>query len=80
MKAILAAIVLTIGLLSPAFAQNGQGQNGQGQNGQGQNGQGQNGSGLRGAPGPLIGAGLPGLAIGIGYGVYWLVRRRRNVG
>ena len=33
-----------------------------------------------GAPVPLMGAGLPGLAIGIGYGVYWLVRRRRNVG
>jgi len=32
-----------------------------------------------GAPAPLLGAGLPGLAIGIGYGVYWLVRRRRNV-
>jgi hypothetical protein len=65
MKAILTAIVLTMGLLSPAFAQNGQGQNG---------------NGTLGAPAPLIGAGLPGLAIGIGYGVYWLVRRRRNVG
>jgi hypothetical protein len=31
------------------------------------------------APAPLIGAGLPGLAVGIGYGIYWL-RRRRNVG
>jgi hypothetical protein len=72
MKAILTAVVLTMGLLSPAFAQ--------GQNGQGQNGQGQNGNGTYGAPAPLMGAGLPGLAIGIGYGVYWLVRRRRNVG
>ena len=30
----------------------------------------------RGAPGPIAGAGLPILAVG--YGVYWLVRRRRN--
>ena len=31
------------------------------------------------APGPLIGAGPVGLAIaGVGYGVYWLVKRRRR--
>lgn len=29
-----------------------------------------------GAPGPVLGAGLPVLAIG--YGVYWLVKRRRR--
>lgn len=29
-----------------------------------------------GAPLPLIGASIPGLAIG--YGVYWLIKRRRN--
>jgi hypothetical protein len=31
------------------------------------------------SPAPLIGAGLPGIAIAIGYGAYLLVRRRRNV-
>jgi hypothetical protein len=34
--------------------------------------------GYRGAPGPVIGAGLPALAFGIGYGVYWLRKRRRR--
>jgi hypothetical protein len=31
-----------------------------------------------GAPGPIAGAGLPFAAIG--YGVYWLVKRRRKAG
>jgi len=31
--------------------------------------------GVRGTPGPIAGAGLPVLAVG--FGVYWLVRRRR---
>ena len=34
------------------------------------------GRGVHGAPGPIAGAGLPVLAIG--YGVYWLVKRRRK--
>ena len=51
-----------------ANAQNGQGGNGQGQNGQGNN--------VSGAPGPIAGAGLPVLAVG--YGVYWLIKRRRR--
>jgi hypothetical protein len=35
-----------------------------------------NGGGIHAVPGPLAGAGLPFIAVG--YGVYWLVRRRRN--
>jgi hypothetical protein len=30
----------------------------------------------RGAPGPIAGAGLPFIAVG--YGVYWLIKRRRK--
>ena len=32
--------------------------------------------GVHGAPGPIVGAGLP--LIAVGYGVYWLVKRRRK--
>jgi hypothetical protein len=35
------------------------------------------GGDVHGTPGPIAGAGLPVLAIG--YGVYWLVKRRRKV-
>lgn len=34
------------------------------------------GVGTYGAPGPIAGAGLP--AVAIGYGVYWLIKRRRK--
>ena len=35
---------------------------------------------VRGAPGPIVGAGIAGLPVlAIGYGVYWLVKRRRKV-
>jgi hypothetical protein len=37
-----------------------------------------NGCSTKGAPAPLIGVGLPGLAIGIGYGAYLITRRRRT--
>jgi hypothetical protein len=30
----------------------------------------------RGAPGPIAGAGLP--VVAVGFGVYWLVKRRRR--
>jgi len=32
--------------------------------------------GVHGAPGPIVGAGLP--LIAVAYGVYWLVKRRRK--
>jgi hypothetical protein len=71
MKKIVQVIVLSVAVMSPAFAQQNQNQN-QNQNGQGQNGQGQNYA----APGPIAGAGLPILLAG--YGVYWLIKRRRR--
>jgi hypothetical protein len=47
-------------------------------NGQGGNNNNQGGGSYHGTPGPLIGAGPVGLVIGVGYGLYWLVRRRRK--
>ena len=44
--------------------------------GAGDSDKGRGNSGVRGAPGPIAGAGLP--FLGIGYGVYWLIRRRRR--
>jgi hypothetical protein len=67
-KFMIAAAILSATSMS-AWAQN-----------QGGN-QGGNTQGYHAAPGPLIGAGPVGLAIGgIGYGVYWLVKRRRRTG
>jgi hypothetical protein len=56
----------------PALACNG--------NGNCSNAPGHNKDDPRGAPAPLLGAGLPGIAIALGYGAYWLTRRRRNAG
>ena len=65
---LLFAVVLTFALTPPALACNG--------GGNCENAPGQNKS-VHGAPGPIAGAGLP--IIAIGYGVYWLVKRRRKV-
>ena len=73
-------IALLLALSVPALAQNpnNNGNHGQGNNGnhgQGNNGNG-NGGNVRGAAGPVVGAGLPLLLIG--GGIYWIVRRRKN--
>ena len=68
MKAVLALpMALLLALSVPALAKNDKGNQGNG------NG---NGGNVRGAPGPLAGAGLPFLLIG--GGIYWLVRRRKK--
>jgi hypothetical protein len=72
MKKLILASALLAALCVPALAGGG---NDQGQNNNNQGGNNQ-GSGTHGVPGPIAGAGLPILAVG--YGIYWLVRRRRN--
>jgi len=68
MKNVLTAIIASTILISPAFAQNQGGNNQGGNNNQG--------GGYHGAPCLIVGASLPVLAVG--FGVYWLVRRRRK--
>jgi hypothetical protein len=71
--------LVALALSTPAALARGDNEQGgyQGGGSQGgyQGGDGQGGSRRR-APAPLIGASIPGLAIG--YGVYWLIRRRRS--
>jgi hypothetical protein len=64
MKSLLIPMVILLALSVPALAQNSQGN----QNNQGE--------GVRGAPGPLMGAGLPLLLIG--GGIYLMVRREKR--
>jgi hypothetical protein len=63
-------MLLLLALSVPALAQNNQGQNG---NNQGQN----QGNRARGAPGPLMGAGLLPVLL-VGGAIYWLVRRKKT--
>ncbi len=73
---ITAAAMLAAAMLSTSLALADPG-NGNGGVGNGR-GNGNEKHEYHGAPGPVIGAGLPVLAIG--YGVYWLVKRRRRAG
>jgi hypothetical protein len=65
MHKVCTAIVASTFLISPAFAHDHE---------QGDNDN--HGRHFHAAPGPIAGASLPVLAVG--YGVYWLVRRRRK--
>ena len=68
MKTMLALpMALLLALSVPALAKNDKGNQGNG------NG---NGGNVHGAPGPLMGAGLPVLLVG--GGIYWVVRRRKQ--
>ena len=65
MHKIVTAIVASTILISPAFAHDNERRD---DNDRGRH--------FHGAPGPIAGAGLPVLAVGLG--VYWLVIRRRR--
>jgi hypothetical protein len=71
MKELTLAFAFAAALSVPAFAEPGRGDGwGRGDGG------GRDHGGVHGAPGPIAGAGLPVLAVG--YGIYWLVRRRKT--
>jgi LPXTG-motif cell wall-anchored protein len=73
MKSVLTlSTAVLLALSVPALAKN---DNGNG-NGHGSNGNGNANGHVKGAPGPLVGAGLPVLLIG--GGIYWLVRRKNR--
>ena len=68
------AVLLATAITASAGNNNNQGGNNNNQGGNNNN----QGGNYYGAPGPVVGAGLPALAIGVGYGVYWLRKRRRR--
>ena len=70
MKTLILASAVLAALSLPALADPGNG------NGWGQGAGGGQGHKTSGVPGPLVGAGLPFLALG--YGAYWFVRRYRR--
>ena len=76
MKVILGAIAASAILLSSAFANDDNGNHYGWYKDNGNPHNGDSPGAYHAAPGPIAGAGLPVLAIG--YGVYWLVKRRRK--
>jgi hypothetical protein len=73
MKKLLLSSALVAALCVPALAQNGNGPPGQNGNSPGQN------NNVQGTPGPIAGAGLTSIAVVLGgFGIYWLVSRRRH--
>jgi hypothetical protein len=70
MKKLMMASAFLVALCLPALACGGPGYPCP------QGNQGNQGNHISGVPGPLVGAGLPFLAVG--YGAYWLVRRYRR--
>ena len=70
MKKLIIAFAVLAALSFPALADPGNG------NGFGQGDGGGRGHKTSGVPGPLVGAGLPFIAVG--YGAYWLARRYRR--
>ena len=75
MKKLIMASAFLVALCLPALACGGPG-NPCPPSGQGNQGNQGGGGSAHAVPGPLVGAGLPFLAVG--YGAYWLVRRYRR--
>jgi hypothetical protein len=76
MKKLIMASAFLAALCLPALACGPGNPNCGNQGGQGDQGNQGGGGSTHAVPGPLVGAGLPFLAVG--YGAYWLVRRYRR--
>jgi hypothetical protein len=73
---LIAASALVAALCVPALADSDNGNKNGWNNPNNPHYSGGSGNNAHGVPGPIVGAGLP--IIAVGYGIYWLVRRRRQ--